>query len=36
MKPFFSVLVPVYNVDQYLEQCLKSLLNQTFKNLQII
>lgn len=27
----FSILVPVYNVEQYLEQCVESLLNQTYK-----
>lgn len=27
----FSILVPVYNVEKYLEQCVNSLLNQTFK-----
>ena len=27
----FSILVPVYNVEEYLEQCVDSLLNQTFK-----
>lgn len=27
----FSILVPVYNVEKYLEQCVDSLLNQTFK-----
>ena len=26
-----SVTVPVYNVEKYLERCLKSILNQTFK-----
>ncbi len=26
----FSILVPVYNVEQYLEQCVESLLNQTY------
>ena len=31
-----SVIVPVYNVEQYLEQCLKSLVNQTLESLQII
>lgn len=36
MKPFFSVLVPIYNVELYLMQCLDSIVNQTFKNIQII
>ena len=27
----FSILVPVYNVEKYLEQCVESLLNQTFE-----
>lgn len=36
MNPTFSVLVPIYNVDQYLEQCLDSLISQTLKNIQII
>lgn len=27
----FSILVPVYNVEQYLEQCVESLLNQTYQ-----
>lgn len=36
MKPYFSILVPIYNVEKYLEQCLDSLLNQTLKNIQII
>lgn len=31
-----SVIVPVYNVEQYLEKCIESILNQTYKNLQII
>lgn len=36
MKPFFSILVPIYNVEPYLAQCLESLLNQTFKDIRII
>lgn len=31
-----SVIVPVYNVEKYLSQCINSLINQTFKNLEII
>lgn len=36
MDDLISVIVPVYNVDIYLEKSLLSLLNQTYKNLQII
>lgn len=32
----FSVLVPVYNVENYLEQCLDSIIAQTFKDFEII
>ena len=35
-EPKISVIVPVYNVEQYLERCIKSLLNQTYSNLEII
>lgn len=35
-NPVFSVIVPVYNVEKYLEPCMKSLMNQTFKNIEII
>jgi len=31
-----SIVVPVYNVERYLERCVKSLLNQTYKNVEII
>ena len=31
-----SVIVPVYNVEKYLERCLESIINQTYKNLEII
>lgn len=35
-NPLVSVVVPVYNVSSYLEQCLDSVVNQTYKNLEII
>lgn len=31
-----SVIIPVYNVERYLERCLDSVVNQTYKNLEII
>lgn len=31
-----SVIVPIYNVEQYLKQCVDSILNQTYANLEII
>ena len=35
-KPFFSVLVPVYNQEKYLPECIESVLNQTFKDFELI
>lgn len=31
-----SVIIPVYNVEKYLRQCMDSVINQTYKNLEII
>ena len=31
--PFFSIIVPVYNTEQYLKRCLDSIVNQTFKDI---
>ncbi len=36
MNDLISVIVPVYNVKNYLEKCLDSIINQTYKNLEII
>lgn len=34
--PKISVIVPVYNVEKYLDRCIQSILNQTLKELEII
>lgn len=31
-----SIIVPVYKVEQYLDRCVQSIVNQTYKNLEII
>lgn len=36
MHPKVSVIVPVYNVEDYLERCLDSIIYQTYRNLEII
>jgi len=36
MNDLISVIVPIFNVEQYLEKCINSLINQTYKNIEII
>lgn len=36
MNELISIIVPVYNVAPYLAQCLDSIINQTYKNLEIL
>ena len=31
-----SIIVPVYNVEKYLDECLKSVVGQTFQDIEII
>ena len=35
-QPQVSIIVPAYNVENYIERCLNSLVNQTFKDIEII
>ena len=35
-NPLVSVIIPIYNVEKYLEQCLLSIIHQSYKNLEII
>lgn len=34
--PKFSIIVPVYNVEEYIDDCLKSIFNQSFKDFEVI
>lgn len=36
IKPFFSIIVPVYNTEKYIARCLTSCIEQTFDNIEII
>ena len=35
-KDLISIIIPVYNVEKYLEECIESVINQTYRNLEII
>ena len=34
--PLFSIIIPVYNVEKYLNKCVDSVLNQTFTDFEVI
>ena len=36
MEKLLSVIIPIYNVELYLNRCMESIVNQTYKNLEII
>lgn len=36
MQPLVSIIIPFYNVEDYLGECLESIVNQDYENLQII
>lgn len=35
-KPLISIIIPVFRVEEYINRCLESVLNQTYSNLEII
>ena len=35
-KCFVSIIVPIYNVEQYLDQCVSSVLSQSFRDFELI
>lgn len=36
INPLLSIIIPVYNGDKYIEACMRSIVNQTYRNLEII
>lgn len=36
MKPLVSVIVPIYKVQDYLQECIESIIRQTYSNIEII
>ena len=35
-RPLISVVLPIYNIEAYLDRCMKAVLNQTYDNLEIL
>ena len=36
MKPKFSIIIPAYNVEKYIDEAIRSVLNQNYDNYEII
>ena len=36
IKPLVSIVIPAYNHEKYIKETIKSLINQTYKNLELI
>lgn len=36
MKDLVSIIVPVYNVENYLNECIESIISQSYENIEII
>lgn len=36
MNPTFSVIVPVYNVEKYLQECINSILSQSITDFELL
>ena len=36
VNPLISVVLPVYNVENYIKECMDSILNQTFQDFEIL
>ena len=36
MNPLVSVIIPVYNVESYVSECIESVIAQTYSNIEIV
>lgn len=36
LKPLVSIIIPVYNMEEYLDNCIKSIIRQTYSNFEIL
>ena len=36
MNPLISIIIPVYNVEKYIEDCITSVITQSYNNLELI
>lgn len=36
MERRYSIIVPIYKIEQYITQCIESIIHQTYKNIEII
>ena len=36
MEDIISIIVPIYNTRRYIDKCVESIVNQTYKNIEII
>ncbi|MFA6939912.1 MAG: glycosyltransferase [Clostridiaceae bacterium] len=36
MEPLVSIVIPIYNVERYINKCIDTIINQTYSNLEII
>ena len=36
MNYFVSIIIPVYNIEKYIEECVNSVLVQSYKNFEVI
>lgn len=36
MQPKVSIIIPVYNAERYVSKCLECIINQSYKNIEII